>query len=69
MDESFLKLQADRCRSLAEIADPFIKRRLLDLAMQYDRRSGSPSRAMLSLKEPVTLEVRLPEKPSKQASV
>jgi hypothetical protein len=36
MDESFLKSQADRCRSLAKKADPFIKKRLLDLADQYD---------------------------------
>jgi hypothetical protein len=65
MDESFLKSQADRCRSLAERADPFIKKRLLDLAAQYDTRLGRPSRALLSLKNPeAILEVRLPQKPS-----
>jgi hypothetical protein len=32
MDNSFLKEQADRCRCLAENADQFTKRRLLDLA-------------------------------------
>jgi hypothetical protein len=32
MDNSFLKAQAERCRSLAEIADKFTKRRLLDFA-------------------------------------
>jgi hypothetical protein len=32
MDSSFLKAQANRCRSLAENADQFTKRRLLDLA-------------------------------------
>jgi hypothetical protein len=32
MDNSFLKEQADRCRRLAENADQFTKRRLLDLA-------------------------------------
>jgi hypothetical protein len=42
MDSSFLKEQAMRCRSLAENADPFIKRRLLDLAEKYDDRLGRP---------------------------
>ena len=32
MHSSFIEEQADRCRRLAENADPFIKRRLLDLA-------------------------------------
>ena len=44
MDNSFLKQQADRCRSLAENADPFIKRRLMDLATRYDARSVLPVR-------------------------
>jgi len=62
MDESFLKSQADRCRSLAERADPFIKRRLLDLAENYDKRLGRPSRAVLSLKDPAAImEARLPK--------
>jgi hypothetical protein len=60
MDESFLKSQADRCRSLAQNADPFIKKRLLDLAEKYDNRLGRPSRAVLSLKDPeAILGVRL----------
>ena len=45
MDSSFLKEQAARCRSLADKADQFTKRRLLDLAGKYDRRMGEPSRA------------------------
>jgi len=36
MDKEYLKQQADRCRSLAEKADEFTKRRLLDLAAKYD---------------------------------
>jgi hypothetical protein len=44
MDSSFLKEQANRCRSLAEKADPFIKRRLLDLATEYDARFDLSSR-------------------------
>ena len=38
MDSEFLKQQADRCRSLAEKADRFTKKRLLDLAAKYDDR-------------------------------
>jgi hypothetical protein len=42
MDSEFLKQQAAHCRSLAEKADPFIKRRLLDLALRYDARLDPP---------------------------
>jgi hypothetical protein len=67
MDESSLKSLADRCRSIAERADPFTKRRPLDLAAQYDTRLGRPSRAVLSLKNPeALLEARLPQKRSEQ---
>jgi hypothetical protein len=38
MDSEFLKQQADRCRSLAEKADRFTKKRLLDLAAKYGDR-------------------------------
>jgi hypothetical protein len=38
VDTNFLKAHAERCRSLAENADEFTKRRLLDLAANYDRR-------------------------------
>jgi hypothetical protein len=64
MDSSFLKAQADRCRSLAEIADQFTKRRLLDLAERYEDRLGLPSRASRSLGIPVGLrEERAPRPP------
>jgi hypothetical protein len=60
MDSSFIKEQADRCRSLAEKADPFIKRRLLDLAEKYDEKLGRPSRAVRTLGIPTSLlEARL----------
>jgi hypothetical protein len=36
MDSEFLKQRAAHCRFLAENADPFIKRRLLDLAAKYE---------------------------------
>ena len=60
MDNSFLKEQADRCRGLAENTDPFIKRRLLDLAEKYEDRLDRPSRASRTLRIPATLlEARL----------
>jgi hypothetical protein len=59
MDTSFLKEQANRCRSLAEKADPFIKKRLLDLAGKYEARLGIPSAATRSLGIPANhLEAR-----------
>jgi hypothetical protein len=36
MDNEFIKERAAHCRFLAEKADPFIKRRLLDLAAKYE---------------------------------
>jgi hypothetical protein len=46
MDNSFLEEQAARCRKLADSADQFTKRRLLDLAARYeDRLLGKPSGA------------------------
>jgi hypothetical protein len=44
MDSSFLKENAARCRSLADTADEFTKRRLLDLAARYDGELKRPSR-------------------------
>jgi hypothetical protein len=49
MDNSFLQEQAIRCRDLAEKADHFTKRRLLNLAEKYEDRLGRPSRAVRSL--------------------
>lgn len=42
MDREFVKQFAAHCRSLAEKADPFIKRRLLDLALRYDAKLDRP---------------------------
>jgi hypothetical protein len=42
VDTNFLKAYAERCRSLAENADEFTKRRLLDLAANYDKRVKAP---------------------------
>ncbi len=55
MDTNFLKAHAERCRSLAENADEFTKRRLLDLAASYDKRlmATGPSAATRILKAPL----------------
>jgi hypothetical protein len=46
MEETFLKEQAARCRSLAEKADEFTKKRLLDLAVRYEKwLPDQPSKA------------------------
>ena len=44
MDDSFLKEHIGRCKSLADIStDPFVKKRLLGLAAQYeDKLQGAP---------------------------
>ena len=38
MDKDFCREQARLVRSLADDADPFIKRRLLQIAEHYERR-------------------------------
>jgi hypothetical protein len=55
VDTNFLRAQAERCRLLAESADEFTKRRLLDLAAHYDRRikAAAPSVATRFLKVPL----------------
>ena len=42
MNEQFYKSQAQRIRKIAETADPFIKKRLLNLAARYEVRSDEP---------------------------
>jgi hypothetical protein len=60
MDSSFLKQQADRCRTLAQNADPFIKQRLLNLALRYDARSDPPTKPRRTFGMPGSLlEARL----------
>ena len=50
MDSSFLKEHAARCRSLADMADEFTKRRLLDLAAKYDLKLSQPLSAASPIK-------------------
>jgi hypothetical protein len=49
MDDAFMKERALHIRKLAEKADPFIKRRLLDLALSYESRLKGPSSATVKL--------------------
>jgi hypothetical protein len=69
MDGEFLKQRAEHCRFLAEKADPFIKRRLLDLAVKYDARlKHLTSRSRRTLGIPGSLlEATLPPPPNSAA--
>ncbi len=49
MDDDFNTKRARQIRDLAETADPFIRRRLLDLAERYETKAGKPSRATSDL--------------------
>jgi hypothetical protein len=55
MNDEYLKEHALRIRALADKADPFIKKRLLDLADGYDRKLGKPSRATSVLRSLVAI--------------
>jgi hypothetical protein len=57
VDINFLKAYAERCRSLAENTDEFTKRRLLDLAANYDKRvkAAGPLAATRALITPLHL--------------
>lgn len=49
MNEEYFKEQAKQVRSMADKADPFIKKRLLALAESYDAKLERPSRASRQL--------------------
>ena len=57
VDTDFLKAHAERCRSFAKNADEFAKRRLLDLAANYEKRvkAAGPSVATRTLIAPLHL--------------
>ena len=57
VDTSFLKAYAERCRSLAENADEFTRRQLLNLAANYDKRvkAAGPSAVTRALITPLHL--------------
>ncbi len=56
MNDDYFKQQADRIRAMSEKADPFTKKRLLDLAERYDAKLVRPSRATRQLRLPEVLE-------------
>jgi hypothetical protein len=56
LDEEFFKGHAQKIRKLAEGADPFIKKRLLQLAKKYERPTSEPSHAPTNL---LGLEVKM----------
>jgi hypothetical protein len=58
MDDEFCKQRAKAVRDLAEKADPFIKKRLLDLAKHYERR-------VTGANETEARPERQPEKPQR----
>ncbi|WP_166297440.1 hypothetical protein [Bradyrhizobium sp. 2S1] len=45
MDDDFCRERARTVRALAEQADPFIRKRLLQLAAHYERRVAQPEKA------------------------
>lgn len=45
MEQEFYRGLAYRVRTIAERADPFTRRRLLDLAKRYDAKVGQASRS------------------------
>jgi hypothetical protein len=49
MNDEFLRERARAVRTIADKADPFIKKRLLDLAEKYERSIGRPPRPVRSL--------------------
>jgi hypothetical protein len=55
MDQEFCRQRAQHVRDLAEKADPFIRKRLLDLADRYDAKGGAPSRASRAIGWPLPL--------------
>jgi hypothetical protein len=60
MDQEFYRQQAQCVRDLAERADPFTRKCLLNLADSYDAKGGSPSRASRAIDRPLPLPRAVP---------
>jgi hypothetical protein len=58
VDANFLKAQAERCRLLAKNTDEFTKRRLLVLAVHYEKRveAAEPLAAAQIFNTPLNIE-------------
>jgi hypothetical protein len=52
MNDEYFKEQAERVRKIASLADPFTKKRLLDLAERYDDKKPSPRQTRLPVVTP-----------------
>ncbi|OSI24811.1 hypothetical protein [Bradyrhizobium canariense] len=61
MEQEFYQSLAQRVRTIAEKADPFTRRRLLDLAKRYDAKGGS--RPVHSVERPIPLPRTTPPAP------
>ena len=68
MNEDYYKQQAARVRSIASLADPFTKRRLLALAEQYDAAKPSPRRSV-PIRQPLDNNSQPVESQSQPASL
>jgi hypothetical protein len=60
MDGELCRQQARRARALAERADPFIKRRLLALADEYDVKEQQFAKSALAAEPPISLALNAP---------
>jgi hypothetical protein len=69
MNDEYFKQQAARVRALADKADPFTRKRLLDLAERYDAKLGRPSRATRQLRLPDNGEAGASDGATEPASV
>ena len=56
-DDDFIRERVQRIKEIAKDADPFIKKRLADLANSYERRLSRPTRPPVNL---TGLETKMP---------
>jgi hypothetical protein len=56
VNESFLKEQIERCRKLADVADSFIKPRLLILADRYEAHLHRLMHTPTTINAPIVFE-------------
>lgn len=54
MNDEYFKEQAQRVRQIASFADPFTKKRLLDLAERYDGKKPSPRQTPIPVVTPLS---------------
>ncbi len=67
MEQEFYLGLASRVRTISERADPFTRRRLLDLAKRYDAKGGQASR-FTSPERPLPLPRTTPSGPGEAGS-